>query len=303
MNIAFFGTSDRSTPILESLKKNFDLTLCITKTDSLVGRKQELHETEVKKWAKENKVDFVQVDTLKNDDLKKVIETLKKHNITYGVVADFSLIIPEELINHFQLLLNIHFSLLPKYRGASPVQFAILNGENTTGITYHMVDKGMDTGKVLATVEYNMYQKHTSGELYDILFKIAAENLPGVIKNYENGAAIPTEQDSTKATYTYSPSHPKSTFIYKEDAQINWSKSPDEIERAALSYNPWPIAWTTLAQFENSPVMLGAGLKLRASTNKELKLKIYRLDPVELQIEGKNKTDWKTFINGYCEKA
>ncbi len=111
VRMAFFGTSDRSIPLLESLKDSFNLALCVTKRDVKVGRDQESKETGVKKWAKENNVRYVEVNSLKENDLEQVMKDLKTQKIEYGIVADFAFIIPEKLIEHFESknLINIHF--------------------------------------------------------------------------------------------------------------------------------------------------------------------------------------------------
>ena len=200
-------------------------------------------ESGVKTWAKENKVDFVEINNLKGDDLIKVLESLKNHTVEYGIVADFSLLIPEEIIEYFnKKLINIHFSLLPNYRGASPVQFSILDGEKRFGITYMLVEKGLDTGDILKEFEYKLPDNTTTGEAYDLLFKKAGYDIVEVLEQYSKNNIAPLPQDHEKATYTFSPSNPKSTFIFKEDAHINWKESMDVIDRKIRAFNPWPIA-------------------------------------------------------------
>lgn len=309
--IAFFGTSDRSLPLLESLNSNFDLVLCVTKRDTKVGRHQELRETEVKKWAKVNHIMTISVSSLKGAELEAVIEQLKSSNVEYGVVADFSFIIPYQLIELFDgKLINIHFSLLPLYRGASPVQFTILNGDQTTGITYHLIDKKMDSGRIIHQIGYKLANNEMSGQLYNILFELASKNLAYVIKEFHEGQMKPRAQDENLATYTYSPSHPESTFIYKEDAKINWKGDNKKIESAVRAFNPWPIEWTAVGELENNKKLWLPKLKLREGIDKKLKIKVYKagliengkLELKEVQLEGKNKVDWKTFENGYVEQ-
>ena len=321
IKVAFFGTSDRSLSILETLNSSFDLSLCITKKDSRVGRKQEVRETAVKKWAKNNKVDFVEIDSLKEKDLKRVLEHIKDSKVQFGVVADFSLMIPEELISYFEgKLINIHFSLLPKYRGASPVQFAILNGDETIGITYQLVHEKMDRGAILFQVGYKMTGKETSGELYKVLFEIAAQKLPQVLSDYANEIIEPQEQDEEQATYTFSPTKPRSTHIYKADAQIDWKSGAEKVYNQIRAYNPWPIAWCYLKDLEKAPCLNDGKIKLKPSVDKELKVKIYTAELVggnedttniksgkitllirQLQVEGKKLVEWEDFKNGYLE--
>jgi len=310
MKLVFFGTSDRSVPILESLKSHFDIVLCVTKKDVVVGRKQIKKETGVKKWAEENNINFIEINSLKGVDLDKVISEINKVNPDYGIVADFSFIIPKEIIDLFDIrLINIHFSLLPKYRGSSPVQFAILNGDDTTGVTFHVVDEKMDNGCILFQSGYKTNGTETSGELYDTLFKIAADKLPEVLEKYSQGQITPLPQDKELATFTYSKSHPKSTFIFKEDALIEWGKKPEEIDRLIRAFNPWPIAWSYLKDMEKSKC-LDSRFKLKKHINKDLKVKIHKallkdgkLSIEDLQVEGKNKMKWKDFENGYLDSA
>lgn len=312
LRIAFFGTSDRSIPILEVLKNNFDLVLCVTKRDTKVGRHQELRETEVKKWAKENHVMTMSISNLKGAELEAIVEQLKSSNVEYGVVADFSFIIPYQLIELLDgKLINIHFSLLPLHRGASPVQFAIANGDKTTGVTYHLIDKKMDGGKIIHQIGYKLADNETSGHLYNVLFDVASENLPYVINSFHEGQMRPRLQDENAATYTYSLSHPQNTFIYKEDAQINWKNDTKKIERLIRALDPWPIVWTSVGELENNKKLWLPKIKLREGTDKKLKIKVFKasltdegkLELIEIQLEGKNRVDWKAFENGYTVQS
>lgn len=311
MRIAFFGTSDRSQPILESLKENFDLKLCLTKSASKRGRKQTVTETQVKDWADSNNVPVITIDSFnKQAVVKELKEKLIELEIELVISADFSLIIPEEIFSFPPLkIVNIHFSLLPKLRGASPVQHAILNGFEKTGITFHLVESGMDTGDIISQEEYQLFGYETSDELYEKMFHLAAERLPSVIRKYAGGELKPAPQDENQATYCYSKSHPKSTFIFKEDAKINWAqKNVEEIERAIRAYQPWPVSWSTLADLEKNQ-KLSDYFELKDSVDPKLTIKLYqaklsqnKLMPLTVQVEGKNKVDWKSFLNGYSTK-
>jgi methionyl-tRNA formyltransferase len=303
-NIAFFGTSDRSIPILEKIKEHpqLNLSLIVTKKDVKFGRKQTLKETEVKKWAMKNSVSYFLTDALGKDS-EDVIEQLLSSDIHCGVVADFSFIIPEKIIKTPPFgLVNVHFSLLPRWRGASPVQAAILHGDEKTGITYHLVSKEMDRGEIISQIEYNITDDITSGELYDEMFVLAAEKLPETLLTYLENKAELKPQNESEATYTYSPTNPKSTFIYKEDARIDWGKDAGSIARMTRAFQPWPVVWTTLKELEK-----GTGVKFRSDKNKELKVKIFgaknvdgELDITELQVEGGKKLSWGEFMNGYA---
>jgi methionyl-tRNA formyltransferase len=311
--VAFFGTSDRSLPILEALKNSdkIDLVQCITKRDTKVGRHQDIRETEVKKWSKANHVPVTSVSSMSGSELEAVIEQLRSSKAQYGIVADFSFIIPYTLIEFFDgKLINIHFSLLPLYRGASPVQFTILNGDEMAGITFMLIDKKLDTGKIIHQIGYKMAGNETSEDLYKTLFELAGDNIEYVIEHFHNEQLKPREQDHSKATYTYSPTHPKNTFIYKEDAMINWKNDAKRIVQAIRAYYPWPVAWTTLEELENNKKLWLSRLRFRKGLDRKQKVKIHAADTTidskveinELQIEGRTRMDWKTFENGYLVK-
>jgi len=302
IKIAFFGTSNKSKPILEALYKNFDLVLCVTKTNRIVGRNKEEQETVVKRWANENGIKVFEIETMKKS-WEALLKELIRNGVDLIIVADFGFIITTEILENFKnKVINVHFSLLPKYRGANPVQAAILNGDTKTGITFLQMVKELDAGDIIYQIPYSLLGTETSGELYEKLFLLAANNLADVIVNYLDGKLAPQPQNHEKATFYYSPSHPKSTYIYKEDAKINWAESPQEIEQKIRAFNPWPIAWTTLEDLEKTNIC-----NLKSTVNKSLVLKIYsaqikegKLEPMEVQVEGKNKTNWKSFLNGYC---
>lgn len=306
MKVAFFGTSDRSEPILESLNDNFELELCITKTDTKVGRKQKLKPTAVKVWAKKKGVDHLEIDSIKDSE-EDIIKNLKDKKIELGVVADFSFMIPQSIIQTpAKGLINIHFSLLPKLRGASPVQHAIMQGLKETGITYYLMDQNMDTGDILHQIPYSLKGNETTGSLYRDLFKLAASALPQVIDEYLQGKTSPTPQDHDQATYTYSKTRPDATYIFKEDARINWREEPEVIERKIRAFHPWPVAWTTLGELENNQ-KLNSQIRLKSSSYPNLRVKILSAEPVNgklkintLQVEGKNEIDWMSFVNGYA---
>jgi len=309
MRIAFFGTSDKSLSILNILNREFDLVLCITKTDSKVGRKQELKESGVKVWAKENSIDFLCVESM-TDSQKEIVNTLEKHKIDIGIVADFSFMIPLEIIQKPEHgLINIHFSILPKLRGASPVQHAILKGLEETGITYYLMDEKMDTGDILHQVIYKLDHTETTDVLYETLFKLASKNLPSVINDYISGKIRPTKQDHKEATYCNSKSKPDTTYIYKEDAKINWHSEASIIERQIRAYYPWPVAWTTLGELENN-LKLVSQIELKPSAYFNYRVKIMGVEQINgqiriknLQVEGKQKVDWMSFVNGYAVRT
>ena len=306
MKVAFFGTSDRSMPIVESLASNFGLVLCVTKADTLVGREKKVRETAVKLWSKKHKVEYLCLESIKTS-ANKVIQALRDKDIELCIVTDFSFIIPKEIIETPKYgFINIHFSLLPQLRGASPIQHAILQGLTETGITYYLLDEKMDTGDILYQIRYPLTQRETSGYLYEKLFSLASENLAQVINLYIKGKITPQPQDHQQASYCYSETHPLTTYIFKEDARINWKEDPIYIERKIRAFYPWPIAWTTLGELSNNH-KIASLIHLKTSAYPNLRVKITsaeleheKLRIKKLQVEGKNEVDWMSFVNGYA---
>lgn len=298
INVAFFGTSDRSIPILDSLKNSkFNLKLCITKSDVTVGREKIIKPTGVKSWAIENGVKFVTIENMDSLGTQKIIDNLISENIEIGLVCDFSFIIPEKIFNFPEhKIINIHFSLLPKYRGASPIQFAVLNQDNLTGITYQLVTEKMDAGDIVFQSELPITGKETSEELNKTLFEKAAYEIEMVLDKYISGEFIPTKQDEENASYTRIDINKKTTLISKEDALVSLKDNPSELDAKIRAFYPWPIAWTHLGEFKN----------LKPNKERSLKVKLYEADLIEnkliikkLQVEGKRIMTWEEFQNGY----
>lgn len=266
-----------------------------------VGRKKELKPTAVKTWAQDNRVQTLTIGDMSPATTAQIQDEILSKNIELCVIADFSFMLPEEIITSPKYgFINIHFSLLPHYRGASPVQFTILNREKKTGITYQQMAKEMDAGKIISQSNYKLKGTETTQVLYDLLFEKAGTEISGVIDSYISNNKL-TEQDPTKITYTYSPTHPKSTRIFKEDAMIDWNKTPEEIDAMVRAFDPWPIAWTTLdeiSEYTGKPLSKG---KDGTNTVKIFETKVSEdsLQIKTLQVAGKNKVSWKDFENGY----
>jgi methionyl-tRNA formyltransferase len=302
LNVAFFGTSDKSLEILQALNQNFSLKLTVTKGDTKVGRHREVRETEVKKWSKDNDIECLTLDSFKPPVDAYIIKRLEELEIKYVVVTDFSFIIPKSLTENRNFkILNIHFSLLPKYRGASPVQFAILNGDTETGITYQLLANKMDTGDIISQIPFPIAQEDTTGTLIPKMYTAAAKELPTVIKSIDAQKISQIRQDEIIASYTYSKTNPKSTLIYKEDARVDWSQDARRIYNLVRAFNPWPIAWTTIGELK--------GYTPKRDELNKLRLKIhsgtYQKDeftPNKVQVEGGNIMNWKEFVNGYINQ-
>ncbi|HDQ88841.1 MAG TPA: methionyl-tRNA formyltransferase, partial [candidate division WWE3 bacterium] len=148
-NIAFFGTSNKSTPILEVLHSSFNLALCVTKTNRIVGRSQEEESTAVKEWTQEKNISVFEIEKMRDSE-PTLLKELVRLGIDMIIVADFSFMVPDLILKEFEnRIINIHFSLLPKYRGANPVQATIINGDTKTGITFLQMVKELDAGDIV----------------------------------------------------------------------------------------------------------------------------------------------------------
>src|SRR3989344_4853239 len=190
MKIVFFGSSHNVFPIIETLKNNFELQRVYTTESD--------EKSSIIPFCNSKGIEIIQVRN--KEELKSAVLNNKSD---LGVVADFGLIIPKEVLNHFPHgILNVHPSLLPKYRGPSPIQQAILNGDEKTGVSIIKLDEQMDHGPVLTAEERQISPDDTAQSLYEILFREGARLLSSVIEPYTIGDLIPTEQNHNNATYT-----------------------------------------------------------------------------------------------------
>jgi methionyl-tRNA formyltransferase len=265
MNIVFFGSGSHILPILEKIIDNFKLSLIVT-TEKDINKS-------VVAFATKNKISYLSVSVL--DDKSK--NEIERHKAPIAVVASFGLIISNDLLSSFKYgMLNIHPSLLPKYRGATPVQSAILNGDKTTGVSVMKLDDKMDHGPLLAKDEVEIEKNETADRLYLRLFKIGAKLLSENAKKYAEGALKPVAQDDTKATYIEPLNRDSGYFDLKAPP------NKDLLERMIRAYYPWPGVWTK--------AMIN---------NKETRIKF--LPENKLQVEGKKPINFKDFKNGYPE--
>ena len=304
IDTAFFGTSDKSVPLLEQLLVGTNLKLCVTKTDRVVGRSKEVRQTRVKAWAKDNNIEVFEINNFDKATTQAISNKLGELQITVGVVADFSFIIPKQILTiPPKGLINIHFSKLPKYRGASPVQHTILNGEAQTAVSFMVMSEKMDEGDIISQLPYPVSSNATTQELYEELFTFGARHLTSVLTDYVEGKIKPTRQESNNATYCYSPTNPKSTLIDKQDAQLKCNDTPIMQYRKIRAFNPWPFAWTYIQDMEVS------GYRLKPSIAGTTKVKVISakfenklLVPIIVQPENRNRMDYAGLVNGYFEK-
>lgn len=235
MKILFMGTPDFAVPCLEKLiKDGHNIVGVLTQPDKPQGRKMKLTPPPVKELALQNNLEVYQPESLKNDAIKPLLEEKQPELI---VVVAYGKILPKYVLDFPKYgCINVHGSLLPRWRGAAPIQWSIIAGDKTAGVTTMKMSEGLDTGDMLLKYETEIGQTETAGELFDRLALSGAELLHDTIEQIDS--IVPEVQDESKANYAH--------MLDKQIAQIDWSKSNKEIDCLIRGLNPWPIALTTL---------------------------------------------------------
>ncbi len=236
MKIVFMGTPDFAVGALKALiEAGHEITAVVTQPDKPKGRSGQLVYTPVKECALQHNIPVFQPKKIKTQE---AIEELKKYSADIYVVAAFGQILSQEILDMPPYgCLNIHASLLPKYRGASPIQNVILNGEEKTGITIMQMNAGLDTGDMLYKKELDIDRKDTFETLHDKLMVLGGEAIVEALPLLEEGSLIPEPQDESLSCYA--------PLIMKEMGRIDFTKSAYDIELQVRGMNPWPSAFTT----------------------------------------------------------
>jgi len=236
MKIVFMGTPDFAVPTLDLLvKNNYNIVAVITAPDKPAGRGQQLQQTAVKKYAIENNLLVLQPEKLKSPDF---IETLQLLNADLQIVVAFRML-PVEVWNMPKLgTYNLHASLLPNYRGAAPINWALINGEKETGATVFKLKHEIDTGNILSSFKVELNDQTTAGELHDVLMMEGASQILDAVKKIESGTVNLIEQTSLKGNWKHAPK------IFKEDCKIDWTKQVVQIHNLIRGLSPYPSAWT-----------------------------------------------------------
>lgn len=318
--IVFWGAYI-SNIVLEALVKNFHVIAVVTNPDKPVGRKQLIVPAPIKVFAQKQGISVLQPEKL-DSDFKFQISGLAPDLF---VVAAYGKIIPKEILEipkHGAL--NLHPSLLPRWRGASPIQYAILNGDEETGVTVMLMDEKMDHGPILARRELEIrnpkseIRKYTTPKLSEVLTKMGAELIIETIPKWINGEIKPIPQDESKATYT--------KILKKEDGKIDWSKPAVSIERQIRAFVPWPGSFTywkrgekevrleicvsriadscgqdadTRGNLSMSDIDKRPGLVTIRKKGLFIQTDNGILEVLKIQPEGKKEMTAKEFINGY----
>ena len=237
MNIMFFGTPDFAVPCLETLiKEGYNVNAVITQPDKKCGRGQKLTPPPVKETAIANNIDVYQPETLKDGAISGILEKYAPEMI---VVVAYGKILPEYILSFPKYgCVNVHASLLPKLRGAAPIQWSIINGDTTTGVTTMLMDKGMDTGDILYKWTTAIEETDNSETLFNKLKVAGAELLKTTVAKLKDGKAVRIKQNEAEATYA--------PMILKKDAVIDWSYERKALANRIRGLNPSPGAVTTL---------------------------------------------------------
>ena len=240
MRIVYLGTPDFSVLPLKKLVENgYNVIAVVSNKDKPVGRKQILTSPPVKVYAESQNIPVFQYDKIRLEGVKDLQELKPDLMITCA----FGQILSQEILDIPRLgVINIHASLLPAYRGASPIHYAILNGEKTTGITIMKTDIGVDTGDIISQKAIEINDDETCGQLFERLSQVGADLIIETLPTILNGSAKFVKQDNGKASHT--------KVIKKEQAIINWSDSAENINNKIRAFNPAPVAF---CYFENNP--------------------------------------------------
>ncbi|MDP3998758.1 MAG: methionyl-tRNA formyltransferase [bacterium] len=273
-NIVFFGNTKYSVIVAQAVHKKLGLALVLTNPDKPAGRGKVLTPNPVKVFALASKIPTITAAKLD----KTTIAQITKLKPDFLVLADYGLILPKELLEIPKYApLNVHHSLLPKYRGPSPAPTAILNGEEFSGVTIIKMNEQVDAGQILAQKEYKLKPEETTDSLLTELNRLGGEIIGPVIESYLKGTVRPIKQDETKATFTQR--------IKKADGFIELENPPppDLLNRMIRAYHPWPGVWS----------------KLKVQSEK---LKVIKFLPGQkIQVEGGKPMTMKDVLNGYPE--
>ena len=300
MRIIFMGTPDFSVGTLEALvEAGHEVCLVVTQPDKPKGRGKEMQYTPVKEAALKHGIEVYQPRRIREAEC---VEKLRQYNADIMVVIAFGQIIPKEILEMVPYgCVNVHASLLPKYRGAAPIQWSIIDGEAVTGVTTMQMDEGLDTGDMLLKTEVPITAEETGESLHDKLAKAGAALCVETLAKLQEGSIVPKKQGESPTAYA--------KMLDKKLGNIDWTKSAVEIERLVRGLNSWPSAytywnkkvvkiWKASVTDENSNEQAGTVVKVEkdgfyVQTGNGL------LKVIELQIPGKKRMDAGAFLRGY----
>ncbi|MGQ3679304.1 methionyl-tRNA formyltransferase [Tenacibaculum discolor] len=302
LRIVFMGTPDFAATILQHLVENdYNVVGVITAADKPAGRGRKLNQSAVKKYALSQNLPILQPKNLKSEEFQ---EDLKKWNANLQVVVAFRML-PKSVwaMPEFGTF-NLHASLLPEYRGAAPINWAIINGETKTGVTTFFIDDKIDTGEIILQSEVTIEEDEIVGELHDRLMHLGAKLVAETLDLIAKGDVTTTKQPELEEK-----SAPK---LYPHNCKIDWSKSLNDIYNHIRGLNPYPAAWTTIVNGEDELSAKIYGVSKEPSSHnhdigtivtskKELKVAVTDgyLNIHQIKISGKKLMDAQSLLNGY----
>lgn len=298
MRIMFMGTPDFARVNLQKLvETGYEVCAVVSQPDRPRGRKMEMTMPEVKEYAVSKNIPVYQPESLKDGAFLPVLEEYAPDVI---VVVAYGKLLPEYILNFPKYgCINVHGSLLPKYRGSAPVQWSVINGDKTTGVTTMYMDKGMDTGDILLQTEFEIKHHETGGALMERMADIGADLLVETLNAVQNGTVKQTPQNESEAT--------KAPMLRKEMGKINWNCSAKKIENLVYGMLPWPTAYF---ETEKGPVKVfelevsekNSGLLPGRVVSAEKSLIVQTADGQveikELQLQGKKRMKAEDFLRG-----
>ena len=300
MRVIFMGTPDFAVGPLEAiLAARHEVVLTVTQPDNPNGRGKIMQSSPVKMCALKHGIVTYQPKKIRE---KECIEYLRGFAPDMIIVAAFGQILPKEILEMPKYgCVNVHASLLPKYRGAAPIQWAVINGDAVSGVTTMRMDTGLDTGDIIEKTEVVLAADETGGSLFDRLAREGAALCVHTMQSIEEGTAVYTKQKEEEATHV--------GMISKQMGYIDWKQPAAAIERLIRGLNPWPSAYTRLngktfkiwkAGAEEGNSQKDAGTVV-LSDKKQLKIQTGdgMLSLLEVQLEGKKRMDIEAFLRGY----
>lgn len=300
MKIIFMGTPDFSVPILEALlQAGHNVVLAVTQPDQPKGRGKAVQFSAVKTAAAAHQIPVYQPKRIREPEC---VSYLKTFEADIMVVAAFGQILSEDILTMPRYgCVNVHASLLPKYRGASPIQWAVLNGDKISGVTTMQMDAGIDTGDILEKTEIVLDEDETGGSLFDKLSDAGAKLCVQTIAHIQDGTVTRTKQEEAQATHV--------GMITKQMGKVDWTKSAAEIERQIRGLDPWPGTYTSL---HGKTLKLWKAAVLEGGDSAQAGQIVYadkqqlviqtgegRLSLLEVQLEGKKRMRIDAFLRGH----
>ena len=293
------GTPDFAVPCLEKIiEDGHNVCAVFCQPDRPKGRGHKLTPPPVKDVALKHKIPVFQPEKLK--DNTEIFDVLKDLEPDCIVVVAYGKLLPKEILNLPKFgCINVHASVLPKYRGSAPIQWAVINGEKETGVTTMLLDEGMDTGDILLVKKCNVPDDMTGGELFDVLSPLGAELLAETLECLKDGSITPVKQNEEFAT--------RAPMLDKSISVINWNKSAEEIHNLIRGLNPWPVALTYANDMKikvysshidgesNKPagtVIGGNTLKVVCGDNKVIEL-------IDVQLDGSRRMNSADMLRGH----